>query len=48
MAPAFAPYRLQGQTAIVTGAGFGIGRAPAIRFASEGARVIASDVSPNG
>jgi NAD(P)-dependent dehydrogenase (short-subunit alcohol dehydrogenase family) len=36
--------RFAGQTAIVTGAGSGIGRATAIRFANEGARVIATDV----
>lgn len=37
--------RFQGKTAIVTGAGSGIGRATAIRFAKEGARVIATDVA---
>lgn len=46
MTTAFIPNRFRGQTAIVTGAGSGIGRATAIRFASEGARVIASDISP--
>ncbi|TFC82198.1 SDR family NAD(P)-dependent oxidoreductase [Cryobacterium cheniae] len=45
MTTAFIPNRFRGQTAIVTGAGSGIGRATAIRFASEGARVIASDIS---
>lgn len=45
MTTAFTPNRFQGQTVIVTGAGSGIGRATAIRFAVEGARVIASDVS---
>ncbi|MBS9376459.1 SDR family NAD(P)-dependent oxidoreductase [Rhodococcus sp. B50] len=37
--------RLMGKTAIVTGAGSGIGRAIALRFAAEGATVLASDVT---
>jgi NAD(P)-dependent dehydrogenase (short-subunit alcohol dehydrogenase family) len=37
--------RFSNSTAIVTGAGSGIGRAVAVRLAAEGARVIASDVS---
>ena len=37
--------RFSGWTVIVTGAGSGIGRATAIRFATDGARVIAGDVS---
>lgn len=37
--------RLQGKTAIVTGAGSGIGRASAKLFAAEGAHVLANDVT---
>src|SRR5579883_1353798 len=36
--------RLQGKTALITAAAAGIGRASAIAFADEGARVIATDV----
>ena len=35
---------LQGKVAIVTGAGSGIGRASALRFAAEGASVVAADI----
>ncbi|NRA86495.1 MAG: 3-oxoacyl-ACP reductase FabG [Rhizobiales bacterium] len=38
---------LNNKTAIVTGAGSGIGRAIAIRLATEGAKVIANDLNPD-
>lgn len=37
--------RLQGKTTLITGAGSGIGRATAVLFAREGAKVMASDVN---
>lgn len=37
-------YELDGQVAIVTGAGRGIGRAIALRLAREGAAVVTSDI----
>ncbi|MCE0761911.1 glucose 1-dehydrogenase [Pseudonocardia kujensis] len=36
--------RLEGKVAIITGAGAGMGRAGALRFAAEGARVVVSDI----
>ena len=39
--------RFEGKTAIVTGAGSGIGRATAIRLAVEGASVACLDVVPD-
>ena len=40
--------RLTGKTAIVTGAGSGIGRAIAQAFVDEGAQVIAADLNEVG
>ena len=37
--------RLHGKTALITGAGAGIGRATALRFAAEGANVVVSDIN---
>jgi NAD(P)-dependent dehydrogenase (short-subunit alcohol dehydrogenase family) len=39
------PGRFAGKTAIVTGAGSGIGRATALRLAREAATVVAADIS---
>lgn len=36
---------LEGKVAIVTGAGSGVGRASALRFAEEGARVVCADIN---
>jgi 3alpha(or 20beta)-hydroxysteroid dehydrogenase len=37
--------RFEGKVVVITGAGGGIGRAAALRFASEGARIVAVDVA---
>ena len=37
--------RLQGKVALITGAGSGIGRAAALRFATEGAQIVAVDIA---
>jgi NAD(P)-dependent dehydrogenase (short-subunit alcohol dehydrogenase family) len=36
--------RLRGKVALITGAGMGIGRAAAVRFAGEGARIVIGDL----
>lgn len=36
--------RLEGKSCVVTGAAFGIGRATAVRFAEEGARLVLTDI----
>lgn len=48
MADAPAGRRFEGKVALITGAAGGIGRAAAVRFASEGARVGLVDRSPDG
>jgi NAD(P)-dependent dehydrogenase (short-subunit alcohol dehydrogenase family) len=42
--PCPAAGRLAGRTALITGAGLGIGRATALRFAAEGARLVLADL----
>lgn len=39
---------LQDRSVVVTGAGGGIGRAAALRFAEEGAKVVVADLNPEG
>ena len=38
--------RLRDKVSVITGAGSGIGRAAALRFAQEGAKVIVADIVP--
>ena len=40
--------RLHGKVAIITGTGSGMGRAAALMFAREGAKVVGCDINPNG
>jgi NAD(P)-dependent dehydrogenase (short-subunit alcohol dehydrogenase family) len=40
--------RLEGKVAVITGAGSGIGRATALRFAAEGASVVVNDINDDG
>ena len=39
---------VSGKVAIVSGSGAGIGRATALKFAEEGAKVVVSDVNADG
>lgn len=41
-------YNMEGKVALVTGAGSGLGRASALRFAKEGAKVVVVDVNAEG
>jgi meso-butanediol dehydrogenase/(S,S)-butanediol dehydrogenase/diacetyl reductase len=40
--------RLEGKVALITGIGGGMGRAAALRFAAEGARVVGCDLVAEG
>ena len=40
--------RLADKVAIITGAGSGMGRASALRFTAEGAKVVVADIDPKG
>ncbi len=48
MSTSIQPFDFVGKVALVTGAGSGIGRASALAFAALGARVVASDIAPDG
>src|SRR5437016_715516 len=45
--PGVSPKALAGATVIITGAGHGLGRAYALRFATEGANVIVAEIDPD-
>ncbi|HWA65387.1 MAG TPA: SDR family oxidoreductase [Mycobacteriales bacterium] len=40
--------RLEGKSAIITGSGSGVGRAAALRFAQEGAKLVCADIDAEG
>ncbi len=42
------PMRLQDKVAVITGAGRGIGKGIALKFAQEGAKVVLADIDPRG